>query len=328
MQRRFLLALTGLAAGLLLAAGPARSQSDYPSRPIRMIVPFAPGGASDFLARAISPRLSQLLGQNILIDNRAGVAGNIGMELAAAAAPDGYTVFLGNVGTLAINPSIFGAQQRVTASNFAPVSLVANAPDILVAGPMLPIQSVKELVDYARLNPDKMSFASPGSGSLNRLEMELFRGLAKLEMVHIPYKGGAGPAITDVVGGQVPVMFTPIPSALQLIKAGRLRAVAVAGKERLPFLPDVPTMIEAGYPQVVGGSWQALMFPLNTPKPIIAKWHAAIIKLVAEEEIRQRLLQGGVEGVSSRSPEELAEFIAQESARWGTVARAAHATAD
>ena len=328
MQRRFLLALTSLAAGLLLAGGPARSQPDYPSRPIRMIVPFAPGGASDFLARAISPRLSQLLGQNILIDNRAGVAGNIGMELAAAAAPDGYTVFLGNVGTLAINPSIFGAQQRVTASNFAPVSLVANAPDILVAGPMLPIQSVKELVDYARLNPDKMSFASPGSGSLNRLEMELFRGLAKLEMVHIPYKGGAGPAITDVVGGQVPVMFTPIPSALQLIKAGRLRAVAVAGKERLPFLPDVPTMIEAGYPQVVGGSWQALMFPLNTPKPIIAKWHAAIIKLVAEEEIRQRLLQGGVEGVSSRSPEELAEFIAQESARWGTVARAAHATAD
>jgi tripartite-type tricarboxylate transporter receptor subunit TctC len=328
MPSRLLLALTGLAAGLLLLAGPARSQSDYPSRPIRMIVPFAPGGASDFLARAISPRLTQLLGQNILIDNRAGVAGNIGMELAAAAAPDGYTVFLGNVGTLAINPSIFGAQQRVTAANFAPVSLVANAPDILVAGPMLPVQSVKELVDYGHLHPDKMSFASPGSGSLNRLEMELFRGVAKLEMVHIPYKGGAGPAITDVVGGQVPVMFTPIPSALQLIKAGRLRALAVADKERLPALPDVPTMIEAGYPQVVGGSWQALMFPLNTPKPIIAKWHAAIVKLVAEEEIRQRLLQGGVDGLSSRSPEELADFIAQESARWGAVARAAHATAD
>jgi tripartite-type tricarboxylate transporter receptor subunit TctC len=330
MQRRFLLAAATVAATSLLASSPARSQGpgDYPTRPIRMIVPFAPGGASDFLARAIAPRLGQMLGQSIVIENKAGVAGNIGMEAAAGAAPDGYTVFLGNVGTLAINQSIFGAQQKVTATNFAPVSLVANAPDILVAGPMLSVKTVRELVDYGHQHPDKMSFASPGSGSLNRLEMELFRGVAHLEMVHIPYKGGAGPAITDIVGGQVPMMFTPIPSALQLIKAGRLRAMAVAGKERLPSLPDVPTMIESGYPQVVGGSWQALMFPLNTPKPIIAKWHTAIVKLVAEEEIRQRLLLGGVEGVTSRSPEELGEFIAQEAVRWGAVARAAHATAD
>ena len=325
MQRRFFLA--GVAA---IAGSPARSQplGDYPSRPIRMIVPFAPGGASDFLARAIAPRLGQELGQAIVIENKAGVAGNIGMEVAAAAAPDGYTVFLGNVGTLAINQSIFGAQQRITAANFAPVSLVANAPDILVSGPSVPAKTVQELVEYGRKNPDRMSFASPGSGSLNRLEMELFRGVANLDMVHIPYKGGAGPAITDIVGGQVPVMFTPIPSALQLIRAGRLKALAVASKERLPFLPDVPTMIESGYPQVVGGSWQALMFPLNTPRPIIAKWHKVIVKLVAEEEIRQRLLQGGVEGVSSRSPEDLAEFIAQEAARWGSVARSARATAD
>jgi tripartite-type tricarboxylate transporter receptor subunit TctC len=332
MQRRFLLtaAAAGIAGGLLLASSPAISQAtnDYPNRPIRMIVPFAPGGASDFLARAIAPRLGQELGQTIVIENKPGVAGNIGMETAAAAAPDGYTVFLGNVGTLAINPSIFGAQQRITASNFAPVSLVANAPDILVAGPMVPARTVGELVDYGRRNPDKMSFASPGSGSLNRLEMELFRGVANLDMVHVPYKGGAGPAITDIVGGQVPVMFTPIPSALQLIRAGRLRALAVASKERLPFLPDVPTMIESGYPQVVGGSWQALMFPLNTPRPIIARWHRIIVKLVAEDEIRQRLLQGGVEGVASRSPEELAEFIAQEAARWGGIARTSHATAD
>jgi tripartite-type tricarboxylate transporter receptor subunit TctC len=330
MQRRILLAAATVAATSLLASAPAHSQGagDYPSRPIRMIVPFAPGGASDFLARVIAPRLGQALGQTILVDNRAGVAGNIGMEAAAAAPPDGYTVFLGNVGTLAINQSIFGAQQRVTALNFAPVSLVANAPDLLVSGPTMPAKTVRELVEYGRKNPDKMSFASPGSGSLNRLEMELFRGVANLEMVHIPYKGGAGPAITDIVGGQVPVMFTPIPSALQLIKAGRLKALAVASKERLPSLPDVPTMIESGYPQVVGGSWQALMFPLNTPKPIIAKWHAAIVKLIADEEIRQRLQLGGVEGVTSRSPEELAEFIAQEAARWGAVARAAHATAD
>ena len=329
MQKRLLLA-SAAAAVLLLVVGPVFSQplGDYPSRPIRMIVPFAPGGASDFLARAIAPRLGQELGQTILIENKAGAAGNIGMEAAAAAAPDGYTVFLGNVGTLAINQSIFGAQQRITAVNFAPVSLVANAPDILVAGPSMPAKTVGELVEYGRRNPSRMSFASPGSGSLNRLEMELFRGVANLDMVHVPYKGGAGPAITDIVGGQVPVMFTPIPSALQLIRAGRLKALAVASKERLPFLPDVPTMIESGYPQVVGGSWQALMFPLNTPKPIIARWHKAIVKLIAEDEIRLRLLQGGVEGVSSSSPEELAEFITQEATRWGGVARASHATAD
>ena len=332
MQRRFLLTtvVVGIAGASLFASRPSFSQplGDYPSRPIRMIVPFAPGGASDFLARAIAPRLGQELGQNILIENKAGAAGNIGMEAAAAAAPDGYTVFLGNVGTLAINQSIFGAQQRITAVNFAPVSLVANAPDILVSGPSIPATTVGELVDYARKNPARMSFASPGSGSLNRLEMELFRGVANLDMVHVPYKGGAGPAITDIVGGQVPVMFTPIPSALQLIRAGRLKALAVASKERLPFLPDVPTMIESGYPQVVGGSWQALMFPLNTPKPIVARWHQAIVKLIAEDEIRQRLLQGGVEGVTSRSPEELAEFIAQEAVRWGAIARSSRATAD
>lgn len=330
MRRHFLLTAAVLAATLPLASGLAHSQGpgDYPNKPIRMIVPFAPGGASDFLARAIAPRLSQTLGQAIVIENVAGVAGNLGLEKAAAAAPDGYTVFLGNVGTLAINPAIFGAKQKVTAADMAPVSLVANAPDVLVGGMALPVKTVPELVDYGRKNPQTMNFASPGSGSLNRLEMELFRGVANLEMLHIPYKGGAGPAIVDIVGGQVQVMFTPIPSALQLIRGGRLRPLAVASKERLPFLPEVPTMVESGYPQVVGGSWQALMFPANTPPAIIAHWHKVIVKVMAEEVVRQRLLQGGVEAVTSRSPEELQEFIVQEAARWGGVARTVHATAD
>jgi tripartite-type tricarboxylate transporter receptor subunit TctC len=330
MYKRVLLAAAVLAATLPLASGPAHSQGpgDYPNKPIRMIVPFAPGGASDFLARAIAPRLSQTLGQAIVIENVAGVAGNLGMEKAAAAAPDGYTVFLGNVGTLAINPAIFGSKQKVTAANLAPVSLVANAPDVLVSGMALPFKTVPELVDYARKNPQTMNFASPGSGSLNRLEMELFRGVAQLEMLHIPYKGGAGPAIVDIVGGQVQVMFTPIPSALQLIQGGRLRPLAVASRERLPFLPDVPTMVESGYPQVVGGSWQALMFPANTPPAIITHWHTVMVKVMAEEAVRQRLLQGGVESVTSRSPEELKDFITQEAMRWGAIARSVNATAD
>ncbi len=327
MHRHFLLA----AATLALASLSAHSQGigDYPKlKPIRMIVPFAPGGASDFLARAIAPRLSQVLGQSIVVDNKAGAAGNIGMEAAAAAAPDGYTVFLGNVGTLAINPAIFGANQKVTAADLLPVSLVANAPDVLVSGMAVAVKTVPELVDYARKNARSMNFASPGSGSLNRLEMELFRSEANLEMLHIPYKGGAGPALVDIMGGQVQVMFTPIPSALQLIKAGRLRPLAVASKERLPFLPDVPTMVQSGYLKVVGGSWQALMFPANTPQAIVAHWHKTIVSVMAEETIHQRLMQGGVEAVTSRTPDELKQFITQEARRWGGIARNVSATAD
>ncbi|MES2183694.1 MAG: tripartite tricarboxylate transporter substrate binding protein [Pseudomonadota bacterium] len=328
MHKRLSLLTLLLGAALPLFGTTAFAQAAYPNKPIRMIVPFAPGGASDFLARAIAPRLSQVLGQPLIIENKAGVAGNLGMEYAAAAAPDGYTVFLGNVGTLAINPAIFGDKQKVSAPDFQAVSLVANAPDVLVAGSATPVKTVKELVDYAHAHPKEMSFASPGSGSLNRLEMELFREVASMEMVHIPYKGGAGPAIIDIVGGQVPVMFTPIPSALQLITGGRLKALAVASKQRLPFLPDVPTMAESGYPQVVGGSWQAMMFPAKTPQPVVALWLKTLQKVMAEDEIKQRLLTGGVESVVSRSPEELQGFIAAEAARWGALAKSSGATAD
>jgi tripartite-type tricarboxylate transporter receptor subunit TctC len=319
------LLLLGTAA--LLLAGPACAQ-DYPNKSIRMIVPFAPGGASDFVGRILVPRLSAVLGQQVFIENKAGAAGNIGMELAAAAAPDGYTVFLGNVGTLAINQSIFGERQKVTQADLEPVTLVANAPDMLVSTAGLPVANVAELVEYARKNAGKMSFASPGSGSLNRLEMELFRSAAQLEMVHVPYKGGAGPALVDVVGGQVPIMFAPIPAVLQLVKAGRLKALAVAGQERLSFLPDVPTMVESGYPQVVGGSWQALLFPVKTPQKIVMQFHAAVTKVLAEEDIRQRLLQGGVEAAVSATPEDLRSFINEEVKRWGAVVKTSSASAD
>jgi tripartite-type tricarboxylate transporter receptor subunit TctC len=311
----------------LMIAGSASAQ-DYPSKSIRMIVPFAPGGASDFVARILAPRLSAVLGQQVFVENKAGAAGNIGLEAAAAAAPDGYTVFLGNVGTLAINPSIFGARQKVTVADLEPISLVANAPDMLVSTAALPVNSVAEFVEYARKNSDKMSFASPGSGSLNRLEMELFRNVSQLEMVHVPYKGGAGPALVDVVGGQVPIMFAPIPAVMQLVKAGRLKALAVASQERLPFMPEVPTMVESGYPQVVGGSWQALLFPAKTPQKIVMQFHAAATKVLAEDDVRQRLLQGGVEVAVSATPDHLRDFINEEARRWGAVAKVANATAD
>jgi tripartite-type tricarboxylate transporter receptor subunit TctC len=317
----------GAVAALTLLAAPVRAQDHYPSKPIRMIVPFAPGGASDFVARILAPRLSTELGQQIFIENKAGAAGNIGMEAASTAAPDGYTAFLGNVGTLAINPAIFGSKQRVSAADLMPVSLVANAQDILVANPALPVKTVAELVAHGRKNPG-MSFASPGSGSLNRLEMELFRSEAKLDMVHIPYKGGAGPAIVDVVGGHVPVMFVPVPAAMQLIKGGKLKPIAVAGSKRMDSLAEVPTLAESGFPQVVGGSWQALMFPLKTPEPVIARWHAALLKVLAREDVKAALLQGGVDPMTSASPKELGDFIQEEARRWGAVARTSNATPD
>ncbi len=323
--RRSLLAL---AAALPLAGLPALAQAEaYPTKPIRLIVPFAPGGASDFVARILAPRLQAELGQTILVDNRAGAAGNIGMEVAAQAAPDGYTAFLGNVGTLAINPAIFGANQKVSAADLMPVTLVANAPDIMVANTNLPGKTVAEFVEHARKTPG-ISFASPGSGSLNRLEMELFRQEARLDMTHVLYKGGAGPALVDVVGGHVPVMFVPVPAAMPLIKGGRLKPIAVASAKRLSSLPEVPTLVESGFPQVVGGSWQAVMFPPHTPEPVIEKWHAALLKVLAREDVKQDLLKGGVEAVTSASPKELASFIQQEARRWGAVARTSNATAD
>ena len=307
----------------------AQTQGErYPSKPMRMIVPFAPGGASDFVARVLQPRLAALLGQAVVIENKPGAAGNIGMEAAATAPPDGYTVFLGNVGTLAINPTIFGAKQRFTASAFVPVSLVSNVPDVLVTASSFPAKTVTELVEHAKKNAAQMSFASPGSGSLNRLEMELFRSLAGLDMVHVPYKGGAGPAVTDIVGGQVAMMFTTMPSALQLIKGGRLKALAVASAQRLPFLPDVPTMAEAGYPAVVGGSWQGLLFPAGTPADIVQTWLTAVLKVLAEDEVRGQLLQGGVEAVASQTPAEFSDFIQAEAKRWGALAKASNATAE
>jgi tripartite-type tricarboxylate transporter receptor subunit TctC len=311
----------------LIAAGALAQGPAYPAHTIRMIVPFAPGGASDFVARILVPKLSTEIGQQIIIDNKSGAAGNIGMEAAATATPDGYTVFLGNVGTLAINPAIFGSKQRVSAVDFAPVSLVANAPDILIAHTGLAAKNVAELVEHARKNPG-MSFASPGSGSLNRLEMELFRNEAKLDMVHVPYKGGAGPAIIDIVGGHVPIMFVPVPAAMQLIKGGKLKPIAVASARRLSTLPEVPTLVESGYPQVVGGSWQAIMFPKNTPAPVIARWHAALLKVLARDDVRQELLQGGVETATSASPKELGDFIHEEARRWGAVAKVSNATPD
>jgi tripartite-type tricarboxylate transporter receptor subunit TctC len=293
-----------------------------------MIVPFAPGGASDFVARIISPGLSDALGQQIVIENRAGASGNIGMELAAKAAPDGYTIYLGNIGTIAINPAVFPDLHVNPQKDFVPVTLVAAVPSILIANPAVPASGVSELVALAKAKPGALNFASPGSSTLNRLEMERFMRLADVKLVHIPYKGGAGPAVTGMLGGETQVMFVTLSSAIAFIQAGRLKALGISTEKRIDALPQVPTMAESGYPEMVSSSWQGMFVPAGTPREIVDKLHDALVKVLSTPEVKQRFANGGVDVVTSPTPEEFAWFVAAEGAKWGRVAKEAGATVD
>jgi tripartite-type tricarboxylate transporter receptor subunit TctC len=281
------------------------------------------------VARILQPRLGEVLGQPLVIENRAGAAGNIGMETAARSAPDGYTLFLGNVGTLAINPAVFSRALKVKpATDFAPVTLVADTPDILVVGPSLPVRTVREFVAEAKAKPGALSYASPGSGSLNRLEMELLRQAEGLDMIHVPYTAGAGQAATDILGGAVAGGFITLSSALGHVQGGRMKGLAVTTARRIPALPDVPTMEESGYPGFVSGSWQGLLAPAGTPPEIIERLHAVTAEALRHPDVVRRYATGGVEPVSSRTPDEFADFMAREARRWGEVAERSGAAAD
>src|SRR4051794_5642602 len=245
-------------AVLLLLGAPASAQEagSYPNRPVIMIVPFAPGGASDFVARTIQAGVGEILGQQIVVDNRTGAAGIIGTEVAARAAPDGYTAFLGNVGTLSINPGVYSNMRIKPDQDLAPVTMCADTPSILITRQGFPAGTVGELIAYGKANQGKVTFATPGSSTLNRLEMEVFRRDAGLDMVHVPYKGGAGPAVQDILGGHVDIMFTTISSAMEFVKAKTVKALAVTTRERMTELPEVPTMAELGWQNLVTSSWQ------------------------------------------------------------------------
>ena len=324
ITRRALLGGTvGLAMGMAgVGTTMAQGASNYPTQPIRVIVPFAPGGASDFAARLIQPGMAQFLGQQIVIENRAGAAGNVGMDVAARAAPDGYSIYLGNVGTVSINPSLYEDLTVKPEKDFIPVTIVADTPGIMIANPKFPPNNVKELVTYVKARQGKINFASPGAGSLNRLEMEVFRRDAGLDMTHVPYKGGAGPAVADIIGGHVEFMFTTISSAIQHVKDGRLKALAVTTKERVPSLPNVPTMLEQGYPNSVSSSWQGVLVPAGTPRPIVEKIHAAVVHAMSDAKVRERFTESGVIPVTSKSPEEFKAYIAADSKKWSDVIKA------
>ena len=313
----------------LLALIPALAFSQgYPNKAVRMIVPFAPGGASDFVGRIMQPRMSELLGQQIVVENRPGASGNIGLDAAAKAAPDGYTLFLGNVGTIALNPAVFPKLGVTPTRDFIHITQVVDVPGVLVIHPDVKANNVKELIEIAKAYPGKLNYASPGSGSQNRLEMEVFRKVAgNLDMVHVPYKGGAGPAVAGLAGGETHMMFVTASSAMTFVKNGRVKLLAVTSAKRLAAFPDAPTMAEAGYPELTSGSWQGVFVPAGTPKDVVDKLYNVIIETMKTPEVVQRLANGGVDVVVSK-PGEFTKFVQSETDRWGKAVKEAGATPD
>jgi tripartite-type tricarboxylate transporter receptor subunit TctC len=328
-QRRTL-TLGALSATVALAAGlavkPAAAQAAYPSKPITIIVPFAAGGTTDILARVVGQALTKELGQSVVIDNRAGAGGNIGGQAAAKAAPDGYTLFMGTVGTHAINAALYKSMPFDPVKDFAPLTRVAMVPNLLVANPSQPFKTVKELIAYAKANPGKLNFGSSGNGSSIHLSGELFKAMAKVDMVHVPYKGSA-PAVTDLLGNQIAIMFDNMPSAIQHVRSGRLRAIAVTTAKRSPELPDVPTIAEAGVPGYEATSWFGMFAPAATPPAVLAKLNTALVKVLAEPEVKKKIAEQGAEPYSEK-PAQFAEFIRKESVKWGKVVKDSGASID
>jgi tripartite-type tricarboxylate transporter receptor subunit TctC len=312
----------------LLLVPPAFAQGAWPAKPIRMIVPFAPGGASDFVARIISQKLGEVLGQQVVIENKTGASGNIGMEFAAKSPPDGYTVFLGNIGTIAINPAVFHSLTIDPRKDFIAVTLVADTPSILVANPDVGVNTAVDLVKLARARPGELNYASPGSSTLNRLEMERFMRANGINILHVPYKGGAGPAVTGLLGGDTQVMFVTLSSALTFVQAGRLKPLGITTEKRIDALPQVPTMLEQGFADMVSSSWQGIFVPAGTPRAVVDKLHAALLAVLNTPDMQQRFIVGGAYVITSRTPEEFAAFVAAEGQRWGKVAKEVGATVD
>ena len=313
---------------LALLPASALAQQNFPTKPVRMVIPFAPGGASDFVGRILQPKLAELLTQQIVIENRPGASGNIAVEAVARSAPDGYTIFLGNVGSIAINPSVFPKLAVDPLRDLVAVAQLVDVPGVLVAHPSFAPNTVKELVAFAKANPGKVNYASPGSGSQNRLETEHLRKIAGLDMVHVPYKGGAGPAVAALAAGETHIMFVTASSAIPLVKAGRLKVLAVTAPKRIEPLPDAPTMLEAGFAGFETGSWQGIFVPNGTPPEVVHRLYVALKETMKSPDVIERLGRGGVEVVFSDSPTAFTLFVGQESQRWAKAAKEAGATVD
>ncbi|HKB82555.1 MAG TPA: tripartite tricarboxylate transporter substrate binding protein [Burkholderiales bacterium] len=291
----------------------------YPEKTIRLIVPYSPGGTADMLARTISQTMAESLGQQIIIDNRPGAGGNIGADLVAKAAPDGYTLLMGTVATHAINPHLYPDLPYDAAKDFAPIILLATLPNLLVVNSSLAAKDVKDLIALAKSKPGELAFASAGNGTSQHLSGELFKKMTGVDMTHIPYKGSA-PAVTDLIGGQVQLMFDNIPSSLPHVRAGKLRALAVTGPRRSPVLPDLPTLSEAGLPGFSITSWFALLAPARTPAKILLRLNKEAEKAIGSKELRRKWMAQGIEPAGGTS-EQLAAFMRTEAPKWEKIVR-------
>ena len=293
----------------------------YPSRPIRFIVPFPPGGGNDVMARIVGQKFTDAFGQQVVIDNRGGAGGNIGTEIASRAAPDGYTLFLGGVGSHGTNPGLQSKLPYDPVKDFAPVSQIASAALVVVSNLALPAKSISELVQYAQSRPGQINYASSGTGSIAHLSVELFNSMAKIKLQHVPYKG-TGPALTDLLSGQVQLLFNSALSMLPQIRGNRVRALAVTSVKRIAPLPDVPTIAESGLPGYDATSWYGVLAPARTPRTIIDKLNAEIVRAVRAPELSNRLQSEGALPVGN-SPEQFAAFIQRELDRWAKVIKEA-----
>jgi len=319
--------ITAFCIGVAFAACAALANAQaWPSKPIKWIVPFAPGGTTDILARTVGDKLAFALGVPVVVENKPGAGGGLGAEFTAKAAPDGYTIMGGTISTHAINASLYKDLPYDPVKDFVPITLIARIPNMLVVNPAIPAKDVKELIVLLKANPTKYTFASSGNGTSQHLSGELFKSMAGVEMQHIPYKGSP-PALQDVVGGQVTMTFDNITTAWPLAKSGKLRALAVTTAKRSSIAPDVPTLAEAGLPGFEVGSWQGVFAPARTPPAIIKRLNAEIVKILAMPDVREKLGALGAEIVAD-SPDEFAEFAKTEVVKWSDVVKKSGAKVD
>lgn len=310
---------------LMLAAASAQSQA-WPSKPIRFIVPFPPGAATDLLTRTVAPKLGEGLGQQVVVDNRSGAGGMIGVELAAKSPPDGYTLVLATVGPIAINPSLYAKMPYDPVKELAPLTLAGNIFNVLIVHPALAARSVKALIALARARPGELNFGSSGAGAADHLSAELFQVMTKTKMVHIPYKGGPL-AMVDLISGNLQLMFATVPTAIGLIKGGKVRAMAITNSKRFPLMPELPTVAEAGIPGFAVDNWCGVFATGGTPAGIVARLNAELVKVLAAPDVKKRLLENGIDAVSD-TPEQFAAYIRAETTKWASVIKDANVKVD
>lgn len=322
MKRRSFLMFTTAAALTSLCFG-AAAQS-YPSKPIRLVVPFAAGGPTDVYARSVGQELSKLLGQPVIVDNRPGAGGNVGADIVAKSAPDGYNIVLGAVGAFAVNMTLYPKMPYDVLRDFAPVSLITVVPMMLVVNPALPVKSPKDLVERAKAKPGQLTYGSAGNGTSVHMSTEMFKAMTGIDMVHVPYKGVA-PAMTDLIGGQLQLMFSDATSAIPHVKSGKIRAVAVT--KHVEAMPEVPTFAQSGYPSYDPTVWYGVFAPAGTPRDIVLKLNGSIVKALQAHDVRERLISQGAQPTSN-TPEEFTEFVRAEIPRWEKVVKASGAKVD